>query len=62
MTADKKSEIDQLRDEYSDNVEFEHGRLLVEIGKTASRGLSGNVGFVAKQQARHHIIKGLMKR
>jgi len=57
----KKTDTEQLREEYKTDIEYEYGRFMIEIGKTAARGLSGNVGFVAKQQARHHIIKGLMK-
>ena len=59
--SEKKTDLQKLKDEYADDLEYEHARLLTEIGKTASRGLSGNVGFVAKQTARHHIIRGMLQ-
>lgn len=54
-------EVDALKEEYDDDIELMHARLQIEIGKTASRSLAGNVRFVAKQTARHHVLKGLMR-
>ena len=62
VLVEKKSDIEKLHEEYrGSDLEFEHARMLLEISKVASRGLSGNVNFVAKQTARHHIIKGLLQ-
>lgn len=55
-------DLQQLKDEYDDDLEFMHARYLHEIGNAACRSLSGNVGFVAKQHARHHVLKGLIKK
>ena len=54
-------DIDALREEYDDDIELMHARLQVEIGKTASRSLAGNVRYMAKMQSRHHVLKGLLK-
>ena len=61
MGTEKKTDLEKLKVEYKDELEFEHSRLLLEISKAASRGLAGNVGFVAKSQARHHVIRGLLR-
>jgi hypothetical protein len=53
---------EDLQVEYDTDIEYMHAKMLQETGKSASRALAGNVRFVAKQQARHHVIKGLMKK